>query len=121
ARIRELDGIGSEVEQDLMQTAPIGTNGERSVEFRPGKAQASLRDLGLDARLDRGQRVRDEDVLEVERNLSGVDLRKIQYLIDQTQEVALVVLDAGDVTALHFSEGPLGLEREEIGVAPDSR
>ncbi len=118
AALGELDGVPDQVDEDLPQPRRIGAHelGERSV----------LDEAEANAFLPRPQIERRPDVLEqpVERegdpldlHLVGLDLRQIEDIPEDLQELLPVALDPDEVVA-HILARLMGIQRQ-IGEAED--
>src|SRR6516165_9739176 len=94
ALLRELAGIAQEIEQDLPQ--PHGIGGECAevlLRFDNEAILVLLGELscGADDLIDEACQI---DRFGIEFELTGFDLRQVQYLVDEAQEVGAGGIDA---------------------------
>src|SRR6478672_5060723 len=93
ALFRELAGIAQEIEQNLLE--PQGVRGERAHVLRRFDNKAVLILLGelsrgADDLIDEPGQI---DRLGIEFELTGFDLREVEYLVDEAQEVGAGGID----------------------------
>src|SRR5262249_21523054 len=110
ALLRELAGIAQEIEQNLLE--PQGVRGERAHVFLGLDDEAVLVLLGelsrgADDLIDKPGQI---DRLGIEFELAGFDLRKVEYLVYETQEVG----PRGIHTAQRFQR-LFGAEARRVG------
>ena len=99
AGIGELDGVGEEVEQDLLEPPPVGDH-RRQIgrKRRPEQDALALgeRLQAVDASLDQ---LRQIDRGEVEIELAGIDLGNVEQVVEQAQRIESALMDVLDIAA----------------------
>src|SRR6202034_1891564 len=110
----ELDGVGDQIHQDLLQARGIGFYTETG-------RRASQERLVLPAhqRLQRVAGFREgcfeRDGFDVKLEPPGFDARKIENVVDQSQEVSAPVGNVAEVTLLLFAERAVARLAEQVG------
>src|SRR5713101_2687191 len=93
----ELAGIAQQIEEALLYLGPVGV--ERA-ERRRTEDFETVR-IGRGQRLDNPTHLLDQtaeiDLFEIEVHLARLDLRQIEDVVDQTEEVPAGVADLGEV------------------------
>jgi hypothetical protein len=119
ARFGELAGIAEEVEQDLLE--PHGVHGERAQVLLRVNDEAVFVLLGklsrgVDDLVDKPGQIHR---LEIEVELAGFDLRKVEYLIDQAQEVGPGGIDSAQRLQRLLRAEARALVNHHLGQADD--
>jgi hypothetical protein len=117
--IGELHRVGEQVDEHLHQLGPVGADGERGVAGEHRERDPLPLGLWRDHRLDLAQQGADRHVGEVELHAAGLEAGMVQYVVDETHEVVLRRLDAGQRGALLLAPRPVDAELEELRVALD--
>src|SRR2546423_353493 len=93
AVVSELDGVGQQVQQDLLHFRAVRM--QRQVLRRQLDAEGEL--LLLDERFDLLRDLRhdvaESDIVEMERHAAGFDLRQIKNVVDEGEQVLRCTLD----------------------------
>ena len=118
---RELHRVGEQVERDLLDRAPVGLEADAGRD-----AGGDLEALVLGARGDDAHGVGEDrvelDVFEVELDAAGLDLRHVEDVVDDVEQVLPAVLNVAAVLVIL-----VGAERAEhpgfhdLGEADDRR
>src|SRR5687767_3554645 len=120
AGLAVLDRVRSEVHQDLREPRPVG--------YDPRDRIWKHRRLDLDLgssrhRLERGddllQHLTDTDRLDRDRDPTGLDLRQIEDIIDQAQQVLTSAEHMLKPIDLAFIERVLSIALEQLGKSED--
>ena len=115
----ELQGIRKQVDDDLTKLLLIGTHreaqravGDREGEsFRPG--------LRRDERLCHGECLSQPHIHDVVVHRAGLELRIVEHLVDESEEMPLAGLDASQVVALLVRDGTTNAHLEQLGIPAD--
>src|SRR6185503_2608884 len=118
ARTRELLSVRQQVEKNLIELLTVGADHDVGRD-----AYVCLQSSRLELRLDHLQyirhRVGDIDVLDSISDAPRFDLREIQDVVDEAEQVLLVSLDAYERLALRAGERAVNLHLEQLDVASD--
>src|ERR1700741_3908126 len=96
----ELDRVGEQVEDDLLELALVGLEcAEPLVDLERKRDAVALRPLAHPRHRVR-QRARQVEARELEVHAPGLDLREIQDVVDQREEVAAGLVDVLQVVGL---------------------
>ena len=119
ARRRELDGVRQQVEDDLPQPPLVGPNRylvrvepQSRAPLPPGSRALHACQCALQGRAQR-------EGGEVQLHLSRLDLRQVEDVVDQEQQVAAGLEDVLDVTELALVQLAEQLLLQELGEADD--
>ena len=119
ARVGEFEGVADEVEDDLRQAALVSFGLRQA----SGDIELQRETLGARKRFDRGEHalhhVSDRVVADCEDELPRLDLRKIQYIVDETEQVLAVSPDAFQNLAHLGRCRAVDVVENELGVAED--
>ena len=117
---RELDGVGEQVDEDLLNRALVGEDVAAFARHRHGERDA----LAVGGDLHEAQRLAG-DVLQIERllaeiELAGLDLRHVENAVDEFEQMAARFVDqAGIFQIARRTDGPEHLVRHHFGEADD--
>jgi hypothetical protein len=119
ALFRELTGIAQEIEQDLLE--PHGVRGERAqvlLGFDDKAVLVLLGELssGADDIIDKSGQI---DRLGIELELAGFDLRKVEHLVDEAQEVGAGGIHAAQRFQRFFRAEARRIADHHLGQAND--
>ena len=116
----ELDGVRQEIDQDLTQHAFVGIDRRQGLRGLPLQVDARLARLAAhqgDAGVDD---IADLEAVLVQRQLADLDLRQVEDVVDQLQQVASGDLDVlGVVTVVRLADRPQGLVLNDLREADD--
>lgn len=119
AGLREFDGVGEEVVYHLPEANGIGCDGgHRSVDLQ-GEGNVFLDGALAHPQDSPLQKVCDRDPLQVQSELSRLDLAEIKDVVDQGQEVAAPLENMLDVPQLFVGQRPGYPFFEKLGEADD--
>ena len=115
----ELDGVGEQVEDDLLHLLPIGPG-----RLEPGlQVREHLQPRLLDQRLDLGEKLSDQgghlDLLEVERHLSCLDAADVEDVVDDGEQVAGVGVHPQHLVLLRGRHVARDTLKQHAGVTED--
>ena len=124
AMLGELEGVGQQVAQDLLQAPTVTVDHLRHARLQMGQ-QAQALDLGhrAQAGVQLHQQVMDIQRLQLELHAPGLDLGQVEHVVDQLQQVVAGLVDdvrmldlllaevAGDVVAQLLAEDQDAVER----------
>src|SRR5207302_9408503 len=94
ARIRELDGVSHQIEEDLSQPTFVTVTGRHVRWHLDLERQLLLAGQRLDHAEHGLHDVLERVIGEREHKLSRLDLRKIEHVVDEAEEMPAVALDA---------------------------
>ncbi len=119
AAIGELHGIGEQVQDDLSHQSGIGTDAQ----FRLRHRYAEIEPLAFGVRAHRVDDVADDALahhrFEMRFDLAGLDLRDIQQVVDEREQVSRARLDRGELFFLVSIERTGQLEHQRAGESDD--
>src|SRR5256884_555328 len=111
---RELDGVRQQVEQDLEHAAPVGPDAHGLGRRLEGESVAPRLELRAHAVHCFAQQRVERHRLEAEIHAAGGDLRQIEQLVDELQQVPAVARDRLEVVALRVAQrGALDLTGQQ--------
>ena len=117
ASCRELGRVAQQIEQDLLQLLAIGACSDGGGARRQLVVQLSLSKLRFDERAHGPQRRRQRNVGHVVQHASCIESRKVEYGIDEPQEVTLVEPDLLQIRDLSVGHRPAQPQFDQLGVA----
>ena len=106
----ELEGVGQEVLQHLLQALGVGDDAaaEARIEFQIERKVTSLR-LVPERPRHRVEQVRQVELLGVDRDGAGLDLRQVEDVADEVQQVAAGAVDGARELDLLVGEVAVGV------------
>src|SRR6185437_11489559 len=116
----ELDGIGEEIEQDLLEAPRISDDARKLVGERSAKHDA--RPLGerlqaVDAILDE---LRHLDRGEIELELTGLDLGNVEQIVEERKRIEAALMDVLDIALVAVvADRTEALLEHQLGEAED--
>src|SRR4029453_9586228 len=118
-RLGELDRVRQRVEEPLLPLLDIGANDDRGRTLPVLVGQSASPHLRRDERVHPLQDVVEPRLAEAVIDVSGLDLREIQAVVDEAEQVPLITADPAEVLALRVVDGTSNAKLEEINVAAD--
>jgi hypothetical protein len=95
-----LDGVAQQVDEDLLDPRAVGAHVQCTQRADPGHANAARAGLRFDHGQAVGQHLGQGHGLGRHRDLAGLDLRQVQDLVDQFQQVPAGLRDLVDAVLL---------------------
>ena len=119
ARIGELDGVADQIEQHLRQAAFVAAAAGQVGRHIGLECELLVERQRLDRVVDRLGHVLQRIIGEVERELAGLDLGKVEHGVDQAEQMPAVALDPFE-HGLHLVRRlAIDAVRDQLGVAQD--
>ena len=100
ARTVVFDGVGKQVDEDLLDPGPVGIDEMGVVQLRENHADIALVSLRLDHGLAVAQHFAQRHWFQRQRKLAGLDQRKVKDLVDQLQQIPPGLQDLVDAGLL---------------------
>src|SRR5205085_4134208 len=115
---RELERVGKQVKDDLLDFRRIGMCSDRFVAAAVGVFQLSPLELRADETLHLAQNLVEAGPAYMElHSLTVVETREVEDRGDETEQVVLTLSDASQITQLCFVERSVNLSLQQFGVA----
>ena len=100
----ELEGVGQQVLEDLLQALGVGDDAARRgrwIDLRRRRTAACCSATWRNVRADGVEQAGEGDLLGVDRDRAGLDLRQVEDVVDQVQQVGAGAVDgAGELDLL---------------------
>ena len=120
ALLGELEGVGQEVAQDLLQAVRVGEHGLGQVRVPlDDEGHALFRGHALEDPLQVGHDGRERHLFQVQLDLARLDLGQVEDLVDQAQQVRPGGVDGRGGLLLLGGEVALLVVRQELGQDED--
>src|SRR6202043_2016222 len=119
ARIRELDRVSHQVEEDLSQSTFVTVTGRHVRCHLDLQRQLLLAGQRLHPAEHRLPDIPEPEIGEREHKLSRLDLRKIEHVVDEAEEMPAVAFDALQYPAHLLRRVAVKIVEDELGIAQD--
>ena len=119
ASIGELDGIADEIEQHLGEPAIVAAGGRQTRRHFDLERELLAARQRLDRAMDALHQVRNGIIIKREHELPGLDLRQIEHVVDQAEQVLAVGLHALQHAAHFCRRLAVDAVEDQLGVAED--
>ena len=115
----EFEGVREQIDDDLTKLVLVGPHRDARRTVGKGECDSARQCLRRNQRLRRGECFPQANIHDVEAHRTGLELRVVEHLVDEPQEVPLARLDASQVVPLQVRDRTAKTHREQLDIPPD--